>query len=168
MSLEQNNSEIDINETLNKFSESLFSCSDNLFGKNIRNANTSTHTKQNKWFNENCRSAKREFNRMKHIFAHDNSQQNRVNFVKCRTKYNKVKRKAKQQYKRNEGKKLSDMAKSNPKAFWKRLKKYSANNKMNSENLTANDFAQHFTEVFGGEQNLNNRNVDLDFNQMKL
>jgi hypothetical protein len=47
----------------------------------------------------------------------------RRNFVHARTKYNKVKRIAKRKFKINEGKILEDLAKKNPRNFWKTLKK---------------------------------------------
>jgi len=40
-----------------------------------------------------------------------------------RTKYNKIRKKSKAKYKKSEGKRLEDIAKSDPKHFWKSLKK---------------------------------------------
>ena len=55
------------------------------------------------------------------------------------------------------------MAKTNPRGFWKKLKRYSKSTKLCSENLSANDFLQHFSEVLGGEQNINDRTLNLNF-----
>ena len=47
LSLEQDDSENNINENLDKFSESLYGCSDESFGQTIRTTNISTQPKQN-------------------------------------------------------------------------------------------------------------------------
>ena len=162
-SLQQNNSENNINETLNKFSDSIFACSDKHFGKSVSIENVSTPKNSNKWFDEQCRTAKTDFNRAKRIFSYDRSEQNRINFTKCRSKYNKAKRRAKYKFKITEGQKISKMAKCNPKAFWKKIKKYSSCNKVGSETLSSDDFFQHFSGVFEGDENQNDRHLNLDF-----
>ena len=55
------------------------------------------------------------------------------------------------------------MAKCNPKAFWKKIKKYSSCNKVGSETLSSNDFFQHFSGVLEGDGNQNDRHLNLDF-----
>ena len=165
LSLEQDNSENNINEVLGKFSDSVYSCADKYFGKNICTDNFSTSIRENKWFDEECHSAKTDFNRAKRLFSRNRSQQNRINFTKCRSKSNKIKRRAKTKYKRNEGQKISNMAKSNPKAFWKNLKKYTANakNKTGSKTLSADNFFEHFSEVFGDDESQENKNLNSEF-----
>ena len=74
-----------------------------------------------------------------------------------------MKRRAKYKFKVTEGQKISKMAKSYPKAFWKDLKKQSKSHKVNSEKLTLVDFFQHFSDVFGGEEAQNDRNLNLNF-----
>ena len=79
-----------------------------------------------------------------------------LNYVKYRSMYNKTKRKAKQQFNRNEE------GGGESRAFWKNLKRYSGSNKTYSENLLSNDRLQHFSEVLRGERNHNDRNLDLN------
>ena len=43
------------------------------------------------------------------------------------------------------------------------MKRYSKNTESGPENLSANDFLQHFSEVLGGEKSNNDRNLNLDF-----
>ena len=69
LSLEQDDSENNINDNLSKFSESLYGCSYEIFGQTIRTPNISTQPKQNNRFNDSCRSAKTNFNRAKHAFT---------------------------------------------------------------------------------------------------
>ena len=73
-------------------------------------------------------------------------------FVRARTKYNKTKKKAKFEYKSTEGHKLRKLAKSNPRKFWKILKKKKKENK--SDNLKANNFNNHSKNVYD-HSNLN-------------
>ena len=53
-------------------------------------------------------------------FSQNRSEQNMTNFIKCRTKFNKAKAK----FKHNEDLKISKLAKSNPKSFWKKINKF--------------------------------------------
>ena len=139
-SLEQDSSETNINNNLKKFSDSLYSCSDAHFGTNICAENSSSPIKENRWFDNECCSAKREFNSAKRQFSHNRSEQNRTNFIICRTKFDKIKRKAKAKFKRNEGLKISKLAKSNPKSFWKKINKFVRKNKSESDSLSAGNF----------------------------
>ena len=61
LSLEHDSSENNINEVLVKFSDSVYSCADKYFGKNICTDNFSTSIRENKWFDEECHSAKTDF-----------------------------------------------------------------------------------------------------------
>ena len=97
--------------------------SDKYFGNSVSIENASTPKNSSKWFDEQCRTAKTDFNRAKRIFSHDRSEQNRINFTKCRSQYNKAKWRAKYKFIINEGLKISKMAKCNPKAFRKKKKK---------------------------------------------
>ena len=162
-SLEQDSSETNINNNLKKFSDSLYSCSDAHFGTNICAENSSSPIKENRWFDNECRSAKREFNSAKRQFSQNRSEQNRTNFIKCRTKFNKIKRKAKAKFKRNEGLKISKLAKSNPKSFWKKINKFVRKNKSESDSLSAGDFFDHFSEIFGNDENQQHGNINSDF-----
>ena len=43
------------------------------------------------------------------------------------------------------------MAKTNPKQFWKSVKKKLSTNKIQSDNLTTNDLFEHFKSLYGEE-----------------
>ena len=148
---------------MKKFSDSLYSCSDAHFGTNICAENSSSPIRENRWFDNECRSAKRKFNGAKRLFSHNRSEQNRTNFIKCKTKFNKIKRKAKAKFKRYEGLKISKLAKSNPKSFWKKINKFVRKNKSESDSLSAGNFFDHFSEIFGNDENQQNGNINSDF-----
>ena len=90
-----------------------------------------------------------------------------------RTKYNRIKRRAKFKYKQKEGQNISNMAKTAPKRFWKEIKKKYIKKAKSSETLTLDDFYNHFKTVYGDtnepsmqqdqDHNLgNNENAELD------
>ena len=58
--------------------------------------------------------------------------------------YNNTKRKAMNKFKTQEGKRISNLAKKDPKNFWKEMKKHYKKNKATSDKLTADDFLSHF------------------------
>ena len=68
------------------------------------------------------------------------------------SKYNKIKRVAKKKKLRlKEGQEICNMAKSNPKQFWKTVKKKLNSKKIQSDKLTANDLFEHFKFRYGEE-----------------
>ena len=87
-----------------------------------------------------------------------------------RTKYNKAKENAKRKFKIKEGNihVLEDLAKENPRKFWKALKKKKV--KDNPESLNINDLCQHFKILFGetfstnisGNVFVNSENQEID------
>ena len=74
----------------------------------------------NDWFDINCESARRDFNQAKNTFNRSKDDETRRNFTRMRTRYNKIKKKAKQCFKIKEG-----LAKRDSRAFWKIFAKHS-------------------------------------------
>ena len=91
-------------------------------------------------------------------------------FTKCRTKYTRLKYKAKRAYKIREGKRLSSLARNQPRYFWKELNKYSKNNKsLDTQNIDIEDLFTHFRdllqtndETYPTQQTYQNHNVDQE------
>lgn len=98
-----------------------------IFGKTIKiNTNKSgknSKTQKPKWFDELCFSAKQEFKTSRNIFLQNKNDENRTTFTRARTKYNRARKKAKQKFKMKEGQRLGNIAKTQPKNFWKSIKK---------------------------------------------
>ena len=135
--------------------------------------NTENNFVQNEWFDSQCRESKTEFKTARNTFLRHKTDTNRLHFVKMRTKYNRVKRRAKFKYKQKEGQNISNMAKTAPKRFWKEIKKKYKRKAKSSETLTLDDFYNHFKTVYGDtnepsmqqdqDHNLgNNENAELD------
>jgi len=59
--------------------------------------------------------------------------------VRLRTQYNKVKCKAKYNYRYNEGINISKLAKTNPRNFCQKIKSYNKKKQSKTENLSLGD-----------------------------
>lgn len=140
--LDIENSELSINDKIKKFSNFLSENSKHVFGKTIKVKNTGEGGKKSPWFNEDCKNAQKSFVKVRNVFLKNKNDSNRRDFVKSRTKYNRIKRKAKKAHKIMEGQKLNDYAKKQPKNFWKRIKSLRKNKNKKGENLKMDDFAR--------------------------
>ena len=70
------------------------------------------------------KKASKDFKSASNTYNRNKTLENRQRFTKLRTKYNKIKRKAINKYKTNEGKRVCNLAKDSPKTFLERnLKK---------------------------------------------
>ncbi|MCG8044655.1 MAG: hypothetical protein N0E48_03045, partial [Candidatus Thiodiazotropha endolucinida] len=98
---------------------------------------------RNEWFDKQCQEAKTEFKTARNTFLRHKNDPNRLHFVKTRTKYNHVKRRAKFKYQQKEGENISNMAKTAPKSFWKEIKKKYKKKAKKSNSLTVDDFLNH-------------------------
>ena len=70
---------------------------------NSKNTSGKTFNDRPKWFNENCYNAMKDFKNSRYIFNINKTAEIRTAFVKMRTKYNRIRQKAKYNYKKKEG-----------------------------------------------------------------
>ena len=165
---------ISVNEVVENFSKYLFDDAFCHFGKTI-NCESDNQPKitnmSNPWFDNTCKTAKQNFNRAKHAYSRCRSNENRVNLTRCRTSLNKAKRRAQAVYKFEKGKRVQNLAKTNSKQFWKEIKKVVGKKSKTSENLTADDFFEHFSNVFHtqpAENTDNDRDGNFGENQDEI
>ena len=146
MKAESDNSTV--SEVVDCFATSLFDIAYSYFGKTMQSTQPHQFKKYiaNPWFDNTCKSAKKGFNRAKHSYMQNPSNTNRVDLTRCRSKLNKAKRRAKAIFKFEEGKRIKNLAKSNSKTFWKEIKKRYKKKSNVADNLTADDFLEHFAE----------------------
>ena len=134
------------------------------FGKTIpkhhKSKNCKNNTKTPKWFTDNCYNAKRDFNDARNIFNKNKSTENRSNFVKMRTTYNRIRQKAKYNHNKNEGQRLENIAKTQPKKFWKSVKKCYTKSKSSNEDITLEKLHDHFKTLLGDIPDTNNLNEE--------
>ena len=155
-----------IDAVIKNFSTNLFEDAFTYFGKSFSSDSTqqTKHTnKSNPWFDNTCKTAKQNFNRAKHAYGHCQSEDNRKNLTCCRSTLNKAKRRAKAIYKFEHGKRIQNIAKTNSKKFWKEIKKFTKRKSKVSDKLTADDFLEHFSNVF---QSNDSDNSSSDFGQI--
>ena len=113
-----------IDDVVKNFTNFLHDKAFDIFGKTYSNAKINLNKKVNKkWFDENCQNAKHEFTRARNLFNRDKNNQSRLNFTRARTKYNRAKNKAQKCFKKEEGRRLNDVAKKDSRKFWKHIKK---------------------------------------------
>lgn len=102
-----------------------------------------------KWFDWKCHEAKQEFKKARNAFKRNKSNDNRLLFTRARTKYNKIRRSKKYKFKVNEGQRLENIAKTQPKKFWKTLKKCSKKSDNKSNEVKIEDLYDHFNTLLG-------------------
>ena len=88
-----------LDAVVGSFSNLLFNDAFSHFGKKYTNNKThnSSHTsnKSNKWYNNDCETAKQDFANATRSYKQNKSHENKLNFVRTRSKLNKAKRRAK-------------------------------------------------------------------------
>ena len=102
----------EINIIVNNFVNELYQKALPHFGKPVNvNRNTKCcHKNGNKWFDNDCKKASKDFKSARNTYNRNKTLENRQRFTKLRTKYNKIKRKAINKYKTNEGKRVCILA----------------------------------------------------------
>lgn len=141
-----------LDSVVNSFTDFIYATSAVVYGKEkpIKET-TDSKCSQNKWFNKQCSEAKKEFKKTRNIFLRDKNTTNRQKFVSARTKYNRIKRLAKQNHKMKEGQNICAMAKKQPRKFWKAIKRKFRSKSTQSKTLTAEDLFKYFKTVFGDD-----------------
>ena len=118
------NENVDVVSQVNCLSSFLYENALKIFGKKCKYGfNPKYKTRSSLWFDNNCKVAKEEFKKYRLNYNKNKSDENRKQFVNMRTKYNNIKKKAKFKYKVKIGRDLEQTAKTNPRSFWKELKK---------------------------------------------
>ena len=94
------------------------------------------------------------------------SNENRQNFIHKKRIYNKTKRKCKYQFKKREGERIANLAKSNSKSFWKNIKSQ-YRPKANDPGISINDLFTHFNGLYGSQtENTTNGENDPQFRSL--
>ena len=138
-----NNSTVD--SIVNSFTEYMYATAARVFGRETQTSDRpQPNLSQNKWFDAECTNAKKDFKQARNVFLREKNVENRQRFVSTRTKYNRIKRKAKQKFKFQEGKNICNLAKKQPKKFWKTLKKKYKQKQKKIRNVDCRRFVESF------------------------
>jgi hypothetical protein len=133
-----------------------------IFKKTITtNRRSGSRRIDNRWFNSECFDDKKKFKSARNIFNRTKTDENRINFIRARTKYNNTKKKARKKYRMREGQNLDRLAKTEPKAFWKTIKNSYVKKNQSPENLSIENLYDHFKEIFGTELNTETNTEDI-------
>ena len=123
-----------------------------VFGRLVDLQGSSTKrsdTKSSPWFDAECRTAKRDFTKARNLHMKHKNDMNRQTFVKYRTKYNRIKSKAKQKYKIAEGQKLNIEARKQPRKCWRKIKSLRKKKEaFKGQKLQMKDLLEHFQSTF--------------------
>ena len=160
-----NNDNID--EILSSFTDILQETTLNVFGKKSSmpgNENRKLHTRnKQKWFNEECHNARKEFNKARNAFTRNKTAINRQAFTHAKSTYNRIKHTHRNKFKSKEKIHLTNLGKTKPREFWKKIKEQYRKNERTAVQLNVLDLYEHFNKLYGTEPITNNtENDDMD------
>ena len=152
-----------IDDVVKTFSQFLHDQAFDVFGKTYSHTKSTRHKRTDKkWFDAACRDAQCEFKAARNTFNCNKNDDTRIQFTRACTNYNRIKKKkTRQSFRMREGRRLNDLAKTEPRKFWKNIKKsYKKNNNkktkqkkqktnVEADSLTVQDLQGHFQSLFG-------------------
>ena len=124
----------------------------------------------NDWFDENYYQARHDFKTARNAFNRSKTEESRLEFIRKRTRFNRVRWKAKHKFKQREGQRISKLAKSDPKHFWKSIKSLYKKKHESADSLSVDDLYNHFSTMFGEtyDGNTQNQNSENDFPSLNI
>ena len=154
----------DLNGITSEFINILHKSSLEIFGQ--KKTNGTNPTKQTAWFNQECKIARKQFNKAKNDFNRNKANaQLRSDYITSKLNYNKIKKVNKYKFLQKEKENLSRLSKTNPKLFWQRIKQQYSKEESRSDNVNISEMYDHFTNLFSTE---NTTNDDTTFNNTVL
>ena len=119
------------------------------FGKfRIIKKTTRTNVQKKPWFNAECLLTRKEFNRARNLYIRNKNEENRISLIDKKHIYIETIRRNKSKFKSSEGKRISNLAKTNPKSFWKHIKSTFRNKSLNPTNIKMDELFQHFKGLY--------------------
>ena len=102
-----------------------------------------------KWFDEDCRQAKKENRSKLNVFRSTRSDEDRKEYVEARKRYRYLLKAKKQSFRREKTTLLAANL-NNPSTFWKELRNMGCGkqSKASSSNTDINDWYDHFKDIF--------------------
>ena len=155
-----------IDDVVNTFSHFLHDQAFDTFGKTYSQKKSNHHDRTNKkWFDSTCRDARNSFKAARNSFNRNRNENNRIKFTRARTYYNRAKIKAQQRFRIQEGRRLNNLAKSEPRRFWINIKKSYKKSNVEADKLNVQDLHDHFHSLFGEQYN-EHTNAEPDLNHI--
>jgi hypothetical protein len=152
-----------LDENILKLTELMYDCSFKIHGKILRQGNSKIKGK-NEWFNHECRNAKARFLNSRRAFNESNTIENRNAFLESRRNFCLIKRKAKRKFSKYEKKQLTDLSRTDPKKFWKRVNGYRQSKQYKHADIDANQFRDYFSEMLNDPVRMYTMSNDFSYN----
>jgi hypothetical protein len=134
----------DLNTALDTFIDCLKQASECM----VKHVRVNSKKKQPLWFDSDCQIEKRACIKLLKIFRKKRNEDNRKQYVEARTKYKRLLKQKKNEYKKNEVKMLSNNIKDSS-IFWKNIKKIGGfQNPKKSSHIELSEWFEHFKNVF--------------------
>ena len=128
--------------------------------KVIRPRKNRVKTKGQKWFNKECLKHRRIFRKASEMISkHPFDKNLRTKFVKSRSEYQKVRRKAEKSYRGNLTKALLEVGKSDPRMFWDivdKMNKWGKEKRDPGEKISPSIWKKHFERLLNSEDDKQN------------
>ena len=149
---------------VDNFAQTLYRTTFSVFGQ----SKYVTHSKADKprkfkspWFTNACESARIELKSANKAYKKIRSPDNLNTVIVKRRQYCKVKRKARFDFKQKQKNTLHEISNTQPRKFWSEIRKIKGK-KDNRSTLSADDFFDHFKNLFADEQQFQNDNVETE------
>lgn len=134
------------------FGNTLYKCAHAVFGLQKQTySHDNRRNCKNPWFNNDCDTARREFNKANKMYRLNRSPHLSAVVINKRRCYRRVKRVSKQKFNLRKKSQLHDLSKQNPKQFWKEIKKIKKKT-VNKHSVSAEDFYLHFNQLFSSDE----------------
>ena len=118
-------------------------------GKQRKNNSNKSKIRNKGWFNKECYEARKKFNVSRNIFTRNKNEINKQAYLSDKREYTKIKRNSKSAFKTIEGKRVANLAKTDPKGFWQNIKKQYKHTTNKTKNVSIEDMFQHFNTLYG-------------------
>ena len=122
-----------------------------VFNKKIKQ-NDKINNRPRYWMDNSCVAAKSDYKKARNELNKNNSSENRKIFIKAKNRYQNTRKRARKKFIRNEAIKLETIAKTDPRNFWKSIRKTKTANKIDTDYITLKDFHEHFKNLFEKEE----------------
>ena len=117
----------------------------------VKNSSVKNNSGKNQYASDNDKlltAEKREFNKIKRGFLNDKTDANRrIQFIRARSKYRKIKYYVQNSQKQNRIYKLAEIESKDPKEFWKILKRILSDKMAQKPNISASNWVEYFKEL---------------------
>ena len=136
------------NSVVQSFTNFMHEVTHDVFSKTKHRPQTHKRRAHKMWSNADCYKAKKCFNKARNLFMRNKIEENKLNFLYEKRKYNRLKRNCKNTYSDMEKDQLAHLGKTKPRQFWKRVKMQYKKRLPTAENMNISDLYEHCKELY--------------------